>query len=103
MGGAALFLALPLWPRVIYRAAETTTGTSVTIASRSEPSSWLGPAATATSWLMFAALTLSLACRWIATAHPPYANILIVGYAAVLFTYFAVNLWVSGLHSYAGV
>ncbi|HLZ70524.1 MAG TPA: c-type cytochrome biogenesis protein CcsB [Dehalococcoidia bacterium] len=29
--------------------------------------------------------------------------ILIGGYAAVLFTYFAVNLWVSGLHSYAGV
>ena len=29
--------------------------------------------------------------------------LLIVGYAAVIFTYFAVNLWVSGLHSYAGV
>ena len=28
---------------------------------------------------------------------------LIVGYAGVMFTYFAVNLWVSGLHSYAGV
>jgi cytochrome c-type biogenesis protein CcsB len=31
------------------------------------------------------------------------AAILVVGYAGVLFTYFAVNLWVSGLHSYAGV
>ena len=31
------------------------------------------------------------------------AWILVVGFAAVLFTYFAVNLWVSGLHSYAGV
>jgi cytochrome c-type biogenesis protein CcsB len=31
------------------------------------------------------------------------AMVLIVGYAAVMFTYFAVNLWVSGLHSYAGV
>jgi cytochrome c-type biogenesis protein CcsB len=31
------------------------------------------------------------------------AWVLIVAFAAVLFTYFAVNLWVSGLHSYAGV
>ena len=31
------------------------------------------------------------------------AWLLIVGFAGVLFTYFAVNLWVSGLHSYAGV
>jgi cytochrome c-type biogenesis protein CcsB len=29
--------------------------------------------------------------------------VLIIGFAAVLFTYFVVNLWVSGLHSYAGV
>lgn len=31
------------------------------------------------------------------------AVLLIVGFAAVLFTYFAVNLWIVGLHSYAGV
>jgi cytochrome c-type biogenesis protein CcsB len=31
------------------------------------------------------------------------AWLLVLGYAAVLFTYFAVNLWVTGLHSYAGV
>jgi cytochrome c-type biogenesis protein CcsB len=31
------------------------------------------------------------------------AVLLVVGFASVLFTYFAVNLWVSGLHSYAGV
>jgi cytochrome c-type biogenesis protein CcsB len=31
------------------------------------------------------------------------ALVLIAGFAAVMFTYFAVNLWVSGLHSYAGV
>jgi len=31
------------------------------------------------------------------------AVLLIVGFLAVLFTYFAVNLWMSGLHSYAGV
>jgi cytochrome c-type biogenesis protein CcsB len=31
------------------------------------------------------------------------AMILIIGFIAVLFTYFVVNLWVAGLHSYAGV
>ena len=31
------------------------------------------------------------------------AWLLVIGFGAVLFTYFAVNLWVSGLHSYAGV
>ena len=31
------------------------------------------------------------------------AWVLVTGFGAVLFTYFVVNLWVSGLHSYAGV
>lgn len=31
----------------------------------------------------------------------PAAIVLLVGYAAILFTYFGVNLWISGLHSYA--
>ena len=31
------------------------------------------------------------------------AVLLVVGFLAVLFTYFGVNLWVSGLHSYSGV
>jgi cytochrome c-type biogenesis protein CcsB len=31
------------------------------------------------------------------------AVVLVLGFVAVLFTFFAVNLWVSGLHSYAGV
>lgn len=31
------------------------------------------------------------------------AVLLVVGFGAVLFTYFAVNFWISGLHSYAGV
>ncbi|HLB24344.1 MAG TPA: c-type cytochrome biogenesis protein CcsB [Dehalococcoidia bacterium] len=88
-GGAALYLALPLWPRVSYRAAETTAGTSMTIASRSEPPAWLAPAATATSWLMLATLTLSLAFRWIATEHPPYANMyeytIALGWGSTLF------------------
>jgi len=29
--------------------------------------------------------------------------LLVVGILAVLFTYFGVNLWVGGLHSYSGV
>lgn len=75
MIASALYLAIPLWPRVSYGAtAETTTGASVAIASRSEPPSWLGPAATFTSWMLFAVLTVSLVARWSATGHPPYAN-----------------------------
>lgn len=31
------------------------------------------------------------------------AALLILGFIAVLFTYFAVNFWIAGLHSYAGV
>ena len=31
------------------------------------------------------------------------AVILVLGFIAVMFTYFVVNLWISGLHSYAGV
>ena len=31
------------------------------------------------------------------------AWLLVLGFLAILFTYFAVNLWVSGLHSYAGI
>lgn len=31
------------------------------------------------------------------------AVVLLVGFVGVLFTYFAVNFWISGLHSYAGV
>ena len=29
------------------------------------------------------------------------ATVLLIGYTAILFTYFGVNLWISGLHSYA--
>jgi ABC-type transport system involved in cytochrome c biogenesis permease subunit len=31
------------------------------------------------------------------------AIVLTAGFGAVMFTYFAVNLWVSGLHSNGGV
>jgi cytochrome c-type biogenesis protein CcsB len=71
---SALYLALPLWPRVAYRAAETTAGSSIAIASQSELPSWRAPAATLTAWLMLGVLTSSLIARWIATEHPPYAN-----------------------------
>jgi len=30
------------------------------------------------------------------------AGILVIAYGLVLFSYFGVNLWVAGLHSYAG-
>ena len=71
---SAAYLAIPLWPRVTYRAAETTAGTTMTIASSSEPPASLGRIATGLSWLTFAALTASLISRWIAVGHPPYAN-----------------------------
>jgi len=70
----AAYVAQPLWPRVTYRAAATTAGTSMTVAAKSEPPAWLAPFSTGASWLMLAALTLSLAFRWSATGHPPYAN-----------------------------
>ena len=34
---------------------------------------------------------------------PPAPWIVVLGFVAVLFTYLGVNLWISGLHSYAGV
>ena len=34
---------------------------------------------------------------------PPGPWIVVLGFAAMLFTYLGVNLWISGLHSYAGV
>ena len=53
------------------------------------------------TWLIYAGYLHARNLRgWKGTAS---AWVLVVGFAAVLFTYFAVNLWVSGLHSYAGV
>ncbi|MHB8375868.1 MAG: c-type cytochrome biogenesis protein CcsB [Dehalococcoidia bacterium] len=71
---AAAYVAIPLWPRVAYRSAATTAGTNVTIAAKSEPPAFLPAIATGASWMMFLALTSSLAFRWAATGHPPYAN-----------------------------
>ncbi len=74
LASSAAYVALPLWPRVAYRAAETSAGTTVTIASKSEPPPLAAPLATALSLLMFAALTVSMALRWIDVRHPPFAN-----------------------------
>ena len=89
LAASAAYVALPLWPRVAYRAAETSAGTNVTIASRGEPPAFLAPFATGAGWLMLAALTLSLAFRWAATEHPPYANMyeytIALGWGSALF------------------
>jgi cytochrome c-type biogenesis protein CcsB len=74
LAASAAYVAIPLWPRVAYRSAATTAGTTVSIASRTEPPAMLGPFATGASWLMFLALAFSLAFRWAAAGHPPYAN-----------------------------
>jgi ABC-type transport system involved in cytochrome c biogenesis permease subunit len=53
------------------------------------------------TWLIYAAYMHMRGLKgWKGTRS---AVMLCIGYGAVLFTYFGVNLWVSGLHSYAGV
>jgi cytochrome c-type biogenesis protein CcsB len=53
------------------------------------------------TWLIYAGyLHMRGLRRWQGTRS---AVLLVIGFGAVLFTFFAVNLWVSGLHSYAGV
>ncbi len=74
LGASIAYLAIPLWPRMSYRAAETSAGTTMTIAATSEPPQLLGPLATALSWLTLGTLSLSLLLRGIAVEHPPYAN-----------------------------
>ena len=73
------YVTLALWPRVVYRAAailpEGRTGATMSIAaSASGGPAWLGPAASASTWLAVLALTASLAARWAAGGRPPYAN-----------------------------
>jgi cytochrome c-type biogenesis protein CcsB len=74
IAASVAYVAIPLWPRVSYRAAETTAGTTMSIASKSEPPALLGPIATGLSWVTLATLSLSLLSRGIAVGHPPYAN-----------------------------
>lgn len=53
------------------------------------------------TWLVYAAYLHMRGLRgWQGTRS---AVLLVVGFLAVLFTYFGVNLWLSGLHSYSGV
>lgn len=53
------------------------------------------------TWLIYAGYLHARALRgWRGTRS---ALLLILGFIGVLFTYFVVNLWVAGLHSYAGV
>lgn len=53
------------------------------------------------TWLIYGVYLHMRALRSWAGMRSAY--LLVGAYFAVLFTYFAVNLWVSGLHSYAGV
>jgi cytochrome c-type biogenesis protein CcsB len=86
---SAAYVAIPLWPRVAYRSAQTTAGTNVTIASAGEPPAMLGPIASAGALITFAVLTASLGFRWAATGHPPYANMyeytIALGWGSTLF------------------
>jgi len=53
------------------------------------------------TWLLFAAyLHAHSLGRWKGKRS---AWLVVAGFGAVLFTYYAVNLWVAGLHSYTGV
>ena len=53
------------------------------------------------TWLIFAAyLHVRSLAGWKGKRS---AWIVIVGFVAVIFTFYGVNLWISGLHSYAGV
>jgi cytochrome c-type biogenesis protein CcsB len=53
------------------------------------------------TWLIYAGYLHMRGLRgWQGTRS---AVLLVAGFLAVLFTYFGVNLWVSGLHTYAGV
>ena len=72
----ACYVALSLWPGVVYRVAATEAGATMTIAtSASGGPGWLRPSATASTWLAVAALTASLGARWVATGRPPYSNL----------------------------
>lgn len=53
------------------------------------------------TWLIFAAYIHARGLRGLRGARSAW--IVVLGFAAVLFTYLGVNLWIAGLHSYAGV
>ena len=53
------------------------------------------------TWLIFAVYIHARGLRGLRGARSAW--IVVLGFAAVLFTYLGVNLWIAGLHSYAGV
>ena len=83
------YLALPLWPRLAYRTAATDTGATVTLAAPNQAPGWLGPAASANTWLALLALSASLAARWVAGGRPPLSNMweftIAFGWGIILF------------------
>ena len=85
------YIALALWPRVSYRSAATDTGATMSMPVQGG-ASWLGPPVTATLWLAIAALTVSLAARWVAAGRPPYANMFefTVGFGWALLLFYAL-------------
>ncbi len=89
------YVALALWPRVVYRAAATDAGTTIAVAARGQPPSWLGPAASASTWLALLALTSSLGARWAAAGRPPYANMweFTVGFGWGMLLFYALFEW----------
>lgn len=91
VAASALYLALPLWPRVAFRAAATDAG-SVVIATAGSVPGWLPPAATFVSLAALTSLTASLGLRWAAAGHPPYANMweYTVGFSWGIVLFYAV-------------
>ena len=89
------YLAIPLWPRFLYRTAATDVGTTMTVAARWQPPSWLGSAATAGTWLALLALTASMAARWAAAGRPPYSNMweFTVGFGWGVVLFYALFEW----------
>ena len=53
------------------------------------------------TWLIFATYIHGRGLRQLRGARKAW--IVVLGFFAVMFTYLGVNLWISGLHSYAGV
>ena len=53
------------------------------------------------TWLIFAVYIHGRGLRQLRGARSAW--IVVLGFFAVMFTYLGVNLWISGLHSYAGV
>ena len=53
------------------------------------------------TWLIFAVYIHGRGLRQLRGARKAW--IVVLGFFAVMFTYLGVNLWISGLHSYAGV